>query len=259
MVGLNSVAFKYRKKSYTLYGASNNDHIFKKINDSNCFYELDLLEYIRSLKLSSDEKVERIGIDIGANIGNHSVFFATQVVDYVLAFEPNPAVLPILKENLTENVNNCSVFEVGLGDKPGYAEVSIPLGCEDNVGMAMLSESASGTLEIKTLDNVLLEWADKNKVFTISFLKIDVEGMEPSVLQGALETIEKYKPHLFVEAPSSDELAKILKILSPMGYEKLSRWAATPVYHFAYKPGYKLRVFVKYALCKRWVKRKMKL
>ena len=68
-------------------------------------------------------------------------------------------------------------------------------------------------------------------------IKIDVEGMEPQVLKGAENTILEYKPHLFTEAATKEELQKIYNFLRPFGYRKLpGHWAETPVYHFAHNP-----------------------
>ena len=60
--------------------------------------------------------------------------------------------------------------------------------------------------------------------------------MELSVLKGATKTISQFKPHVFAEAQTKTQLDSLITYLAEFGYIKLSQWADTPVYHFAYNP-----------------------
>lgn len=232
--------FNYAGKSFVINGVNDDDYIYQSIKKAAAFYELDLLEYIGFILDSKGEK-NTLGIDVGANIGNHSVFFGTFLADFLLSIEPNPTVLPVLKNNLRSNVANYTLMECGVGDQAGTAMISVPKGAEKNIGMAKLSVSGSeGTIEVKTLDSIFEEKfiEDGKPNYIPRFIKIDVEGMELSVLKGAKQIIDTFKPDLFVEAPTAEEYLQIASFLDEFGYEKISRWAATPVYHFAYRPDF---------------------
>jgi len=62
--------FSYRGKKIVISGYANDDWIFKSIKNTNNFYEIDLLKYIHY----SLSNISGSMIDVGANIGNHSVF-----------------------------------------------------------------------------------------------------------------------------------------------------------------------------------------
>ena len=72
--------------------------------------------------------------------------------------------------------------------------------------------------------------------YACTVIKIDVEGMGFDVVKGALNSIKKHRPHLFLEAETQDEFIRLNNYLRRLGYLKLTNWAFTPVYHFAYKP-----------------------
>ena len=95
--------FFFRKKEFNIIGFSPEDHIYKIIEQSKVFYELDLLEYIRTIVKNQHDTV---CIDVGANIGNHSIYFGNFVADSVISVEPNGQVLPVLRENLQNNIDN---------------------------------------------------------------------------------------------------------------------------------------------------------
>jgi FkbM family methyltransferase len=235
--------FIYHGRKIKLEGFSDNDHIYKMISANEAFYEIDLLEYIKYI--TGNDK--GVCIDVGANIGNHSVFFGTFVGDKVISFEPNPAVLPTLKKNLSNNLKNYTLYECGLGETEAYGKSVMPDSSSTNVGMAqvaVLDEAGDDTFMVRTLDNVFDEWRNENNE-NIKLIKIDVEGMELDVLKGASKILEEQRPHFFVEALTSVELKKLEDYFSAIGYEWLTHWAYTPVYHFMYKPSIKLKAISK--------------
>ena len=65
-------------------------------------------------------------------------------------------------------------------------------------------------------------------------IKADIEGMEPEMLRGRLDTLKKFKPDIFLEISTNDIMAEIEGILYPLGYKKLCSHAATPVWHFSH-------------------------
>jgi hypothetical protein len=81
--------FKYHGREIWLKGVDESDWIYTRIKQTGYFYEIDLLKYIWYANFGLRKGLV---LDIGANIGNHSVFFGTYVADKVVSFEPNPSV-----------------------------------------------------------------------------------------------------------------------------------------------------------------------
>ena len=120
-------------------------------------------------------------IDAGANIGYMSVLAATAGAD-VIAFEPNPELLPILRQNLGARGE---VRPVALGARRHLAALIPPDPSAHNTGLGRLgSGTDEGTVpvQVETLDAEL----DGRSV---AVLKIDVEGAEQAVLDGAAQSL----------------------------------------------------------------------
>lgn len=263
--------FQHRSKTFDIVGFTQNDHIYKNISRSRNFYEIDLLEYIRNLKSYFRSKNDKnIVVDVGANIGNHSIYFGSFIADHVIAIEPNPDILDTLRRNLALNIKNYTLCEYAVGEKKGYGSIEVPTNMSENIGSASIDlKDTKGTIEISTIDSVISSWNENvGPPISVSLIKIDVEGMESQVLKGAEQTILKFKPHIFSEAATNEELKKILNYLRPLGYRKLpGHWATTPVWHFSHKPDLYLIIYsycmqlirfarkVKYGLTKRFIGR----
>ena len=130
-------------------------------------------------------------LDVGANIGNHTVAFAALTgAARVIPVEPNPRAIAVLRETLALNgvEADLSLLGFGLGSRPGTAGVQV----EDrhNLGGAMLAQGA-GDIPIVRGDDAVRDRVD--------FIKIDAEGMELDVLQGLERVLREHRPVLFVE------------------------------------------------------------
>ncbi len=227
------VEFTALGKNINIRGFSRNDWIFKTISSTKNFYEIDLLQYMKYVLRGKTG----VTVDVGSNIGNHSIYFGTFISSKVICFEPNPQVLPVLKRNLLKNMINHRLFELGLGDKEEYAQVEIPKGHESNVGAARLEQTSvsSNAVHVVTLDSLLPTIKEYLQDQDLIALKMDVEGMEPKVLNGGEATISLYKPEIFVEISDSKQLQEIDPILKGLGYEKIVSYAATPVWHYSHR------------------------
>lgn len=161
----------------------------------------------------------RTALDIGANIGNHALFFS-KIFSSVHAFEPNPQVIARLRRNIEANrAGNISVHEFGLSSECAV----LPFRCNDdgNAGMGkFLDTDAAGAakLEVRRGDAVVQDC----NLDAIDFIKIDVEGHEISALKGLRETIEEHQPVVAFEFHAADH---------PEGYFDEFR-AALPGYRF---------------------------
>lgn len=135
-------------------------------------------------------------VDVGANIGNHTSFFADWA-ERVIAIEPNPPVFARLHDFISRNrLKNVTTVHAGLSDAPG----SLPMYVVP--GQAHLSSFApfdgaviSVNVSVETGDALLSRLGAKS----VLLIKIDVEGHERAVLKGLANTIEKEQPVLSME------------------------------------------------------------
>jgi FkbM family methyltransferase len=225
------IRFKYAGKSVTMFGYSDQDWIVQAMRLNNSFYELDLLKYVRFLL----RRRRGIILDIGANIGNHSVFLGMFTKNSIACFEPNPEILPILEKNLNVNQVEHKLFKFGLGSSENHYEVVLPDEMPNNIAAARLISRNDGQILVRRLDDVIPDIEHSFGGMPVIAIKADIEGMEAEMLRGALTTIEKYKPELFLEIFNQRSMLEIEAILKPIGYVKIVSWAVTPVWHFVHK------------------------
>ncbi|PIR85942.1 hypothetical protein COU14_01520 [Candidatus Kaiserbacteria bacterium CG10_big_fil_rev_8_21_14_0_10_44_10] len=132
--------------------------------------------------------------DIGANTGYYGILAATKFNATVHSFEPIPEHVVCIKESarLNGTQDKVTTHTVALGNKEDILELSLA-GSGSTLTTDFLGEVSLPSLKVtvKTLDSLDLP--------APHFIKIDVEGYEWEVLQGAKETIKKYKPICFIE------------------------------------------------------------
>ncbi len=139
-------------------------------------------------------------VDAGANCGIYTIAAASIVGPdgLVLAFEPGKEVFRTLQQSIQLNhFDQVRLFEVGLADKSRTAPLyKHPHGIS-SFSLGKISEDAaeSSSIPLRRLDDVLEEQA----VETVHCLKMDVEGSEELILQGAVDLFERCKPRVIFE------------------------------------------------------------
>jgi len=138
-------------------------------------------------------------VDAGANCGVYTMAAAsiTGEKGLVLAFEPGREVFSALKRSASRNGGRqIRLFEIGLSNVSGAAQLySHPHGASSfSLGNADGSGSSS-TIEVKKLDDVL----DAEGVKNVDCIKMDVEGAEELILQGATKLFDRCKPRVIFE------------------------------------------------------------
>ena len=129
--------------------------------------------------------------DIGAHVGSFSIKACHDSrVAKVLSFEPNPKTLTHLRLNRQLNANRFEIQEFGLGNR--RAALDLYDGEQGNIGRASLvfqrtQERPAARVEIFTLD----ELVESKAIPAPNVVKIDVEGFEKQVLQGASRTLAR--------------------------------------------------------------------
>jgi len=219
----NNITFTYCDKTISFYLPMPDDHIQNIILKTNNFYEIDVLEEIGRLPLN-----DGIICDIGANIGNHSVYFSSVLKRDVYAFEPNKIARDILDKNIKVNCleKKIKVFEVALGAEESQGTMIVN---KTNLGASHVSIVPSGNVAIRTLDSFI---SHDTKV---ALLKIDVEGFEVDVLKGAVETIKNNNPIIIAETQDHKDFINISKALTLQGYSPLGQKGATNTVFFIHK------------------------
>lgn len=235
--------FRHRDSYFEISGHTEHDHISRLIADTETFYEIDLLEYIRHM--ASKRCRKGVAIDVGANIGNHSIYLSNFVAHTTIAIEPNPSILATLRKNLASNAGNYLIADCAVGKTRGRGRVVAPPAKEDNIGMAKIeiASDQDSPILISTIDDVVESYLSGQSNFVdVAVIKIDIEGMEIEALAGAANVISVHKPELYVEAQTPGSLKEVASFLQNYGYVPISRWAATPVYHFSASPSLALRL-----------------
>lgn len=157
-------------------------------------------------------------LDVGANAGNHTLYFATLGgAARVIPVEPNPRayrllILNVLMNGLSDRVD-LRHLGVGLSDRQrgGYA-------MEDrwrNLGAARMLED-QGDIEVHRGDELFAGLRP-------DLIKVDVEGMEIEVLEGLTGIIADARPMLFVEVRHEAD-AQFTDFAARHGYRELQRW-----------------------------------
>ncbi len=180
----------------------------------NGYYEKELMFGMTSLVKNRSGTV----LDVGANIGNHTIFFSRSF-GHVIAFEPVPRNCWILKANLHLNsASNVVLVEKALGDRNEFLYLAQDDPKNTNDGLSPLADSRTGSrdrVEVARGDDVLREMMYPAPV---TMIKVDVEGFESKVIKGLRETIMQYRPTIFWEAFSSQNALETRAVLEDMGY-----------------------------------------
>lgn len=148
-------------------------------------YDAELCRLVKSLI-----PAKAVCIDIGANIGFWTNFLISDChASKVYSIEPEPSNLSLFRQNIDLNASNGKVelFANAVGDKPGQPSLFLS---EDNAGDHQLYDSKEGRKQIqvavKRVDDLIGERQ-------IDFIKMDVQGFEPYVVEGMLGILERNK------------------------------------------------------------------
>jgi len=172
------------------------------------------------------------GLDCGANIGVHTIEWAKAMTGWgeVLAFEAQERVFYALAGNIA--INNC------LNASARHAAVGATCGTLNIPEPDYLVPSSFGSLELRQRENnefigqkidysdallkpVDMVSIDSLKLRRVDLIKIDVEGMEMEVLDGAVATVARCRPVLLVEVIKSDRTA-LETALAGAGYATMN-------------------------------------
>ena len=173
-----------------------------------CEAELDLLGQVL--------KPGWIVVDVGANIGTHTIFFAKRVAEEgcVFAFEPQRLAFQNLCANVALNgLINVVASQRAVGRRAGTIRLPVfdPRRQANFGAISILGHTHGEPVEVIRLDDLRLGRCD--------LIKVDVEGMEYDVLEGGRETIARHHPVLFVENNTTERSRALNSLIDSLEYD----------------------------------------
>lgn len=201
------------QKFYTKYGLCHsllNDEAFiRSLNEGKIYEEEFIVDKIIPIIKEYKKNDKLVILDIGGHIGSHTLIYSKLLPNSnIYVFEPQKVLYNILNLNIESNkLNNVIAFNNAVGHKLCNCTISkylydgynceIEYGIDKNMNYGGIHLGIGGeSVNMITIDSLNLPSCD--------YIKIDVEGAEPLVLMGALNTIKKYKPIIFFE--NSDKI-----------------------------------------------------
>ena len=167
------------------YPTKNTSHVIKKMLSDKVWEEKAVNIFMDNI--SNNDVV----IDCGAYIGSHTLVLS-RLASKVHAFEPQKLIYECLEKTF-KNKDNVILYNVALYNKKG--EISI--GISGNDGTSSVLECRKRKFESDYL--VECDMIDNYEFDKVDFIKIDTEGAEFKILEGAVKTIEKHRPKIIIE------------------------------------------------------------
>lgn len=221
-----------RVHEITIEHVDSQEYLARAIRDTQTFYEIDLLEYIAACGPRGG-----LYMDVGANVGNHTVYFAKVVAEFVLAVEPSAVARKVLQTNLALNrVSNSEIVPCAVGRRRGAGYVRYPESGLHNLGATRVvrlggSRASDEPVAVCTLDEIGAQASAKYDL-PVRFVKLDIEGSEMDALRGARRLLTEDKPDLCLEAARWRDLLEIVVFLMSFGYAPIRCFCGTPTYYF---------------------------
>lgn len=193
----------------------------------------------RSIKKSDEKEINLVktfiksgtdSIDVGVYRGVYS-YEMSKYSEKVHSFEPNPIIFEYIEKNLKKFIKNIHLYNFALSNQSKTINLKIPIRNSNSnkeifeeyyeMGRATIHNEnnfenyENFKIKTKTIDELSFD----NK---ISFIKIDVEGHELEVIEGAKNTIKNDKPILLVEIEkqyTKKEVAESINFINSLGYK----------------------------------------
>lgn len=207
---MSQAHFSYQGSAYTLRTMSERDYIHQQLVAEQTFFEIRTLEFIRARRLHG------VYFDVGANIGNHTLYFANEChAEAVLAVDGSPHIAPLLTDNLRRNLRPGKPALFRSIFISHTANVFFHSAGEENVGCSFVTEAKTSQDAVPaaavTLDSLCATLA------RLDVVKIDVENHELEVLQSGEATLRRLRPDLCIEVFHMN-LPAVSAYLESLGY-----------------------------------------
>ena len=170
-----------------------NDHVGDKIVRNGLYEKENLALLLKLLEQLPQPTV----LDIGANIGNHTLAFATRA-HAVHAFEPIPYLHAVLSSNVQRNaLAHVHTHNLALSDHAGSATINMVNA--GNYGASSFDKRTEGTTPVDVMLTTGDAFVMAHDIARVDFVKIDVEAHEVFVLRGLMQTLQRDLPFITME------------------------------------------------------------
>lgn len=207
-----------------------------------------VLQYIQQLQPS-----DRIALDIGANHGIYTIPMASKFKK-IYAFEPHPQNISILEGNLKKyNIQNVEIVPKAVSNRSGTMNMTTN---PHNSGGHTLSEKVAshqewGFVNTTTLEVPTITLDEFCKDLDVEFMKIDIEGAEDFMFEGATEFLKRNSINIMLEVHNEVDRLKLFNMFKSFEFDVGSlgllitsegiRQALTPVNEFIADNHYLIR------------------
>lgn len=164
-------------------------------------------------QFAQDVKPGQVVYDIGANVGFYSLLAARLVgpSGRVFSFEPLPSTVAYLKKHIELNrLTNVEVTEAAVGSAMGTAMLELG----PSSATTRVSTEGSVSVQVVSID----AWRTARQGPGPQVVKIDVEGAEIQVLEGAKQTLQTFRPVIFLATHGKDLHQTCCRMLREWGY-----------------------------------------
>jgi len=174
-------------------------------------------------------------LDVGANVGVYSAAWTMATARRHLALEPVPETAALCREVLAMNGIVPEVREIAAGRSHGMVTLTAFGRGANNLWARERSKVAPGTPLLDAVAAPLDDVVARAGVDAVAAIKIDVEGQELEVLEGARETIGRWKPRLVVECHCASwpelevDRRRFAQLIASFGYRNISDARGRPV------------------------------
>lgn len=196
--------FVYPARDYVILLPAD-DHMTRKIHSSGRPHE-----YLAMLAFESVLPASPKIVDVGANVGSHSLFWAASG-GLITAYESNPEALAYLERSVAANSflkGAIDVRAVAVGDSTSSG--SIEKRGQGNPGHTAVAVGGQGDIQTVALDDEDFTWVDG--------IKIDVDGSELQAILGALDLIRRCRPAVMLECWRLGTRGPIDRLMKDLGY-----------------------------------------
>lgn len=178
----------------SITGSADDFGVIGAIERAGGQYEPQVMQVLHRLVQPTD-----VCVDIGANIGVLTLALARFAPQgQVFAFEPGHASFAYLETNIANaDATNVSAASMGVYDRTGTLPLQVSASHPGGsyISQTEVHEAASESIPVTRLD----DWVEANAIDRLDVMKLDIEGAELRVIDGARQTLDRFRPVLVVE------------------------------------------------------------